>query len=116
MEMGSRRVAGAALVADQLAAHHDLAVAHREARHVAVHGDVAVAVVDDDVVAVSVRAVVDEGDPGGAGADRRAPGVGDVDAGVEVAGGGGGGVGGGGGRGGGGGEAGTAPPPPPRPA
>ena len=52
-------------------------------RLVGVEGDHAVAVVDEDAVAVPAAAATDDG-AGVGGVDRRARGVGDVDAGVDV--------------------------------
>src|SRR5665213_4047329 len=87
VEVTAGAVAGAALVPDLLSTVHRLAVTHGERFHVAVHGDPAVAVDDDDVVTVPIRAVVGVGDAAVRGGDAVATRRRDVDAAVEVPGG-----------------------------
>src|SRR5207237_5446469 len=64
VEMRAGRVAGAALIADDLAPVHDLSsmYARREAAHMTVEGGVPVSVVDDTVDGISAAVVVGAAD------------------------------------------------------
>ena len=85
MQVGAGDAAGGADGAENVAGFDHLTGLHRDAVHVAVHGDEPLAVVEVDGVAVVVEIAGGDDAAGGGGADRGAGGGGEVDAAVRVA-------------------------------